>query len=143
MRGLTKLTPVFSKLLNLEVIEMARQRRTSTVLETARQRLAGLKNIDSLNLGPTLTKELLEGKIASFTARLDSHNQLNATLDESTNATNREEDELQDLIRRYLSAVEAHYGPDSSEYEMVGGTRKSDRKRPKRKPVAGSSGTDH
>jgi len=118
---------------------MARQRRTSAVLETARPRIAGLKNIDSLNLGPMLTKEMIEGKITSFTARLDSHNQLNATLDDSTNTTNLEEDELQELNRRYLSAVEAHYGLDSSEYEMVGGTRKSERKRPTPKGPAGSS----
>jgi hypothetical protein len=28
-----------------------------------------------------------------------------------------------------LAAVEAHYGPDSNEYEAAGGTRTSDRKR--------------
>jgi hypothetical protein len=44
------------------------------------------------------------------------------------------EAELQDWNRRILSAVEAQFGPDSSEYEMVGGTRKSERKKPTRKP---------
>jgi hypothetical protein len=34
---------------------------------------------------------------------------------------------------RMLSASEAHYGPDSSQYELAGGTRQSERKRPKPK----------
>ena len=53
--------------------------------------------------------------------------------------TNAEESELNDWNRRVLSAVEAQYGPDSSEYEMVGGTRKSERKKGTRKPPTGST----
>jgi len=54
--------------------------------------------------------------------------------------TNAEESELNDWNRRVLSAVEAQFGPDSSEYEMVGGTRKSERKKPSKKaPVGGST----
>lgn len=113
---------------------MARRRRTSTVLETARQRLAGLKKIDPApDLGPKISLPIFEGKVTSFAGRLDSHNQLLAQTDDSTNLTDSEEAELNDWSRRMLSAVEAQYGPDSSEYEMVGGTRKSDRKRPTRK----------
>ncbi len=36
-------------------------------------------------------------------------------------------------VKRVRSAVKGIYGDDSSEYEMVGGTRKSERKRPVRK----------
>src|SRR5437016_3891662 len=105
---------------------MARQRRTSAVLETARQRLAGLKKINPApDLGPNLSTQLYDGKVTSFTTRLDGHNQLLASADDSTNVTNGEESELNDWNRRILSAVEAQFGPDSSEYEMVGGTRKS------------------
>ena len=52
--------------------------------------------------------------------------------------TNAEESELNDWNRRVLSAVEAQFGPDSSEYEMVGGTRKSERKKPSKKDSGGS-----
>ena len=55
--------------------------------------------------------------------------------------TNAEESELNDWTRRVLSAVVAQYGPDSSEYEMVGGTRKSERKKPVRKTGGGSKPT--
>jgi hypothetical protein len=43
------------------------------------------------------------------------------------------EDALRDKNKRVLSAVEAMYGPDSSQYEQAGGTRQSERKRPARK----------
>jgi len=46
---------------------------------------------------------------------------------------------LRDLNRRILSAVEAQYGPDSSEYEQVGGTRQSERKQSTRKPAGGGA----
>ena len=52
--------------------------------------------------------------------------------------TNAEESELNDWNRRVLSAVEAQFGPDSSEYEMVGGTRKSERKKPTKQSGGGS-----
>ena len=72
----------------------------------------------------------------------DSHSQLAAQMDDSSNRFDAQNDLLSDWNRRVLSAVEAQYGPDSSEYEMVGGTRKSERKRPSKKgPVGGSKPT--
>jgi hypothetical protein len=44
-----------------------------------------------------------------------------------------------DWNRRILSAVEAVNGPDSSDYEMVGGKRKSERKKPSRKSGGGTN----
>jgi hypothetical protein len=41
---------------------------------------------------------------------------------------------LADWNQRILVAVKAQYGPDSSEFELVGGTRRSERKKPKRGP---------
>jgi hypothetical protein len=45
---------------------------------------------------------------------------------------------LNEKNRRMLAATGANYGPDSSEYEAVGGTRKSERKRSSRKKNGGS-----
>jgi hypothetical protein len=39
------------------------------------------------------------------------------------------------LVKAKL-AIKVQFGPDSSEYEMAGGTRASDRKRPVRKAKA-------
>ena len=112
---------------------MARLKKTSAVLETARQRLNGLKSIKpEKDLGAELTIPLYEGKVNAFAAKLETYNQALAALDDMLNALETAEADLNEWNRRYLSAVEAIHGPDSSEYEMVGGTRKSDRKRPKK-----------
>jgi|ERR1041385_2148403 hypothetical protein len=113
---------------------MARLRKTSAPLETARNRLSGLKSITpAADLGPQLTIPAYEGKINAFAGKLDAYNQALAALDNMLNDLESAEAELNDWNRRYLSATEAHYGPDSTEYEMVGGTRKSERKKPIRK----------
>jgi hypothetical protein len=41
---------------------------------------------------------------------------------------------LSDLVTRVRSGVRAIYGPDSPQYEQAGGVRRSERKRPVRKP---------
>nr|AUN36897.1 hypothetical protein [uncultured bacterium] len=40
---------------------------------------------------------------------------------------------MRETSKRMLSAAEAHYGPDSSQYEQAGGTRQTERKRPTKK----------
>ena len=119
---------------------MARLKKTSAVLNTARERLSGLKSIKpEADLGPQLSIPIYEGKINAFAGKLDTYNQALAALDDLLNDLESAETELNEWNRRYLSATEAHYGPDSSEYEMVGGTRKSERKRPKRKGGSGNT----
>lgn len=119
---------------------MARLKRTSAVLEAGRKRLAGLKAITNPapNFGATLTETIYQGKIDSLSARLDAYNQKLADIDQDQNDLQREESELNELNRRFLSAGEAQYGPDSNEYEMLGGTRTSERKKTKK---AGGSGS--
>ena len=41
-----------------------------------------------------------------------------------------------DKVKRARAGIKGIYGDDSSEYEMIGGTRLSDRKSPARKPSA-------
>jgi len=109
---------------------MARRRRTSEPLDLARQRLAGLKSINPApNFGDALTLLAYETKINAFSTRLDTYNQHLAALDDEQNGVESADDELREWNRRMLSATEAHYGPDSSEYEVAGGTRTSERKK--------------
>jgi hypothetical protein len=91
------------------------------------------------DFGPNLSVPGYEAKITSVGAKLDEYNQWLARGDQLLNEFQTEEAELNELNRRYLSAGEAHYGPDSSEYEMMGGTRKSETKR--RKSKTGGGGT--
>jgi hypothetical protein len=118
---------------------MARLRRTSPVLEAARQRLAGLKSINPPpTFGPNVTLNGFEATINQFDQKLKSYNEAVAALDDLQNGLEADEDNLRDMNKRILSAVEAQYGPDSSEYEAAGGTRASERKRPTPKAPSGS-----
>lgn len=119
---------------------MARARRTSAILETARQRLAGLKAITPApSLGPSISVAGFETLITDFNTRLGGYNEKVAALDDEQNGISEDELALREMNKRVLSAVEAQFGPDSSEYEQVGGTRQSERKRPVRKPSGGTT----
>ena len=116
---------------------MARLRRTSEVLEIARQRLAALKEFTPKpDFGPGLTLEVFEAAVDALGAEQNAYNGEVSSLDEKTNLFDNHEQNLADLNQRILLAVKAVYGPDSSEYEQVGGIRRSDRKKPARQPAA-------
>lgn len=116
---------------------MARKKRTSQVLEAAHQRLAGLNSITPPpDFGSNLTLATYMTQINAFSTRLDNYNQMLSALDDLQNQVDAEEANLRELSKRMLAATEAHYGPDSSQYEQAGGTRLSDRKRPVRKTPA-------
>ena len=80
-------------------------------------------------------------QINDFSGLLDDYNQMLATLDDLQFQLEAAEEALQETNVRMLSAAEAQYGSDSSEYEAAGGTRKSDRKRPPRKGSGGGAGS--
>jgi hypothetical protein len=120
---------------------MARLKRTSPVLETARRRIAGLKAIGKKDaFGAELTEAIYVAKFDSVNGRQDRYNQKLAEIDQDLNDLQSEEAELADLNRRFLSAGEAVFGPDSNEYEMLGGTRKSERKKPTKKDTGTGTG---
>jgi hypothetical protein len=121
-------------IINQEVKPMARQKRTSAVLEAAHQRLAGLNSIKpEPDFGSSLTVAAYTTQINNFSIKLNNYNQMIATIDDLQNQIDTAEADLRETNKRMLAAVEAHYGPDSSEYEQAGGTRQRDRKRPTKK----------
>ncbi len=101
------------------------------MLETARQRLAGLKSITPLpDFGSSLALTGYEADITALSSKLDEYNEMLSALDRLQNDLEIMEAALREKNTRILSAAEAHYSPDSSEYEQAGGTRRSHRKRP-------------
>jgi exonuclease VII small subunit len=118
---------------------MARTRRGSAVLETARQRLSGLKSITPKpNFGPALDIDQYEGEINDLSTRLDKYNETITLLDRLQNELEEEEARVKDKSKRMLAATGAQYGPNSSEYEGVGGTRTDDRRRSSKKKPGNS-----
>jgi predicted nucleic acid-binding Zn-ribbon protein len=92
------------------------------------------------DFGVNLSLASYEQEINNFSRDLDGYNEKVAALDERQNALEAAETALREKNKRMLSAAEAQFGPDSSEYEQAGGTRLSDRKRPARKtPGAGGA----
>ena len=109
---------------------MSRLKRGSSVLETARRRLAGLKSIvPAPELGANLSLTVYEAKINGVSGKLDGYNERLSGLDQYQNEFDASEDELREMNVRILAVVEGLYGPDSNEYEQAGGTRRRDRKR--------------
>jgi len=103
-------------------------------LETARKRLSGLKSINPKpNFGPTLDIDKYAEEINAFGTQLDKYNETVSLLDAMQNELDAAEASINDKNKRVLAATGATYGDNSNEYEQVGGTRSSDRKRPARK----------
>jgi hypothetical protein len=116
---------------------MSRQKRKSVVLLQAEQRLLGMKNIDpNLNLGGGCTTTAIESKINEAREQLNTYHSLLANADAACNELKRLEKELALLSKKVLKGAAVMFNEDSDQYQMVGGTRSSDRKRPTRKPKA-------
>lgn len=113
---------------------MARQKRSSSVLQKAERRCAGLKSVDpQLDFGDDLTIDQYGKLIDTLRAQIATYNQALSHADHACNAVEATEQQLKVLSERLLMAVAAKYGKDSSEYEMAGGTRTSERKRSRRR----------
>lgn len=108
---------------------MGRSKRMSKVLDKANARAAGLRAVGAFDFGNGLNTTAYEGALSDVRAKLDEYNQALSAVDEKYNSLLAAEKTLQDLSERVLAGVAAKYGKDSSEYEQVGGVRKSERKR--------------
>ncbi len=102
-------------------------------LDKAERRIASLRSIDpNLDLGGGLTLGLYSQKADLLRSEVANYNESLSYSDRALNRVQETEQEMRNLSERMLIAVAAKYGKDSHEYEMAGGTRKSERKRPRR-----------
>ena len=106
------------------------KRQSPRILEIARKRLSGIKSINAnLDLGNGLSVASYSQKLDETANEIDTYNQFLSLLDRMRNNIMLKEKSLRDMNERILEAVGSVYGHDSSEYEMAGGTRKSEIKR--------------
>ena len=98
--------------------------------DLAKARLSSLKSIDpALDLGNGMTITNYEKSIDGFTGLLSNYNKALSTVDDLYNQCIASLTEVKGLNERMLSGVGFKFTKDNSEYEMAGGTRKSERKK--------------
>jgi hypothetical protein len=113
---------------------MPRPKRSSKVLDRAERRIAAIKSISAtLDLGNGHTVDSFNTVIAATRDKLSDYNSSLSTVDAAQSALVEAEKKLMEVSEHILLSVAAKYGKDSYEYEMAGGIRKRDRKRPVRK----------
>ncbi|MEH2412013.1 hypothetical protein [Nostoc sp.] len=109
---------------------MSRPKRTSRVLEKAELRSAGLKAIDSnMDFGDNCGLQNLTQSIQQLRTMLDAYNIDLAMIDSSKTKIDEMEKTLDNLTDKIVRGVAFKYGKNSSEYEMAGGIRDSERVR--------------
>ena len=93
-----------------------------------------MRSIDpKLDFGSGFSNTAFAALITKVNADLDTYNTLLSKLDEAYNAFEASEKALATFSGKMLANVAIRYDKDSSEYEMAGGVRSRDRKRPTRK----------
>jgi hypothetical protein len=109
---------------------MTQRRRNSTSLTKAERRIEGLQTINSeLDFGNRLSIATYNTLVNELREKLAAYNQARTIVDKTQNALVDAERVLNNYSERMLLSVASRYGKNSDEYEMAGGTRKSDRRR--------------
>ncbi|GBE95212.1 hypothetical protein [Nostoc cycadae] len=107
---------------------MSLKKRTPRVLEKAELRASGLKAIDpNMDFGDERNLQNMTQLIEQYRSKIDAYNTALAVIDSSKMAMKELEKKLGALNEKMLIGVAFKYGNDSTEYEMAGGVRKSDR----------------
>ena len=119
---------------------MAQRKRESQSVKRATERANNLTSIDpKLDLGNSLTLDAYKAKRDAVKTENDTYNTMKSAIDGQLDKVEAMEAELDAWTVNMLAGVGIKHGKDSPEYEMAGGTRTSDRKRPVRKPKANKS----
>ncbi|WP_199322506.1 MULTISPECIES: hypothetical protein [Calothrix] len=119
-------------------------KRSSRILSNAEKRLASIESINSsLDVGEGLTVEGYNDKIETLRQSLKVYNRALSTIDNLLTQILENEQDLAEYFEKFLRGIAYKFGNNSHEYQMAGGTRKSDRKRPGRQsPVTPTPTTE-
>lgn len=100
-------------------------------LEKATTRLSAVRSIDAaLDLSNGITIPNYETEINVLATKLSAYNTALSTIDNLYNECVAQIAVLKDWNERILMGVATKFGRNSSEYEMAGGKRKSERRKP-------------
>lgn len=110
-----------------------RKKQRSLIIDKAQSRQAALLSISTeLDFGNSLTTDAYDQLLEETREALKTYNTQLSAIDQAYNDFKDLEKSLADMCDRMLTGVAAQFGKNSSEYEMAGGTRKSERRRSRR-----------
>ena len=111
---------------------MARRKLSRVLdLEKGLTRLAAVKSINAtLDLGNNITVANYETQVNLLSSKLSTYNTALSTIDDLYNGCIAQIEVLKDWNERILTGVATKYGKNSSQYEMAGGKKKSESKKP-------------
>lgn len=117
---------------------MAQRKRNSTALTKAERRIEGIQTINSdLDFGNGFSISIYNSKIVDLREKLAAYNQARTILEKTQNALVDAERAINTYSEQMLICVASRYSKNSDEYEMAGGTRKSNKK--KARPMVNQS----
>jgi hypothetical protein len=101
------------------------------VLTKAQQVVMAWEMNSDFKLG-TMTLEEFKVELQKLITQVEASDRAKLAYADLVNSRDQQASTVNDLVTRARSGFRAYYGPDSSQYEMVGGKRRSDRKSPVR-----------
>jgi hypothetical protein len=109
---------------------MPHPRRNSLAQTKAERRIEGLQTISpNLDFENGFSLANYNKMLQDVKDKLAAHNRARSLVDSTQNDLLEAERALNDYSEHMLLNVASRYGKNSNEYEMAGGTRKSDRRR--------------
>ncbi|MEH2192741.1 MAG: hypothetical protein V7K98_08880 [Nostoc sp.] len=109
---------------------MTQRKRNSMSLTKAERRIEGMETINpKLDFSNGFSIATYNTKVIELREKLAAYNQAQTIVDKTHNALIESERELNTYSEQMLLNVASRYGKNSDEYEMAGGTRRSDRKK--------------
>lgn len=112
---------------------MTKRPYPTDVVEQARSVLDAWQQINPEMTFGDLTLAMLTGDVQDTTPIEQQIINLETQLTNARNERDALYAAMWEKLKRVRAGVKANYGDDSSQYEMVGGTRRSERKAPARK----------
>ncbi|MEH2287108.1 hypothetical protein [Nostoc sp.] len=111
---------------------MTQRKRNSIALTKAERRIEGMQTINrELDFSNGFSIATYNTKVIELREKLAAYNQAQTIVDKTHNTLIEAERELNTYSEQMLLNVASRYGKNSDEYEMAGGTRRSDRKKPR------------
>ena len=102
------------------------------VLAQAQEVLVGWAQVSATLAFGTLNPAALTTDITTVSTLESDISKLEIQLADKRNQRDIVYNSMWDKVKRVRAGVKANYGDDSQQYEMVGGTRSSERKSPRR-----------